>query len=360
MSPIDRSRTVRRLAVALGFDLVGIAPAVSPPGYDHFLDWLAEGFAAGMGYLHRHAEARRHPEHVLPGVRSVVMVGLSYKPAEADPPESPRSGKVARYARGRDYHQVLWKRLGTLADRVGDAFPGSHCRAVADSAPLLERDFARLAGLGWIGKNTMLIHKQIGSYTVLGALLTDLDLEPDLPFGADHCGTCTRCLDACPTDAFAGPYRLDAGRCISYATIEHRGDLPDDLADSLHGWLFGCDICQEVCPWNRKAPPGRDPELAADPARAAPDLIDLLEADDEAIARLIRGSAMTRAKRSGMLRNAAALLAERGLSEALPALADRLEDEDPVVRAACARAMARIGNGKRAQSLGDEEGKAKQ
>jgi epoxyqueuosine reductase len=353
MSAPDRSSLVRRLAEELRFDLVGLAPAVAPPGYEHFLDWLEQGKAAGLEYMHRHAEPRRHPEHVLPGVRSVVMVGLSYNPIEPDPPASPRSGKVARYARGRDYHKVLWKRLERLGDRLTSEFPEANIRAVADTAPLLERDFARLAGLGWIAKNTMLISRSVGSYTVLGALLTDLDLEPDLPFEANHCGSCTRCLDACPTDAFDGPYRLDANRCISNWTIEHRGELPDEAADSLHGWLFGCDICQEVCPWNRKAPPGRDPELQADPNRIAPDLIALLEADDEEIADLIRGSAMTRTKRAGLIRNAAALVASSGIREAVPALVARLSDEDPVVRNSCARALDRLGGPEERADPGD-------
>lgn len=343
MSPPEHSSLIRRMADDLRFDLVGIAPAVTPPGYGHFLDWLSEGRAAGMDYLHRHAEARRHPDSVLPGVRSVVMVGLSYNPTGPDPPASPRTGKVARYARGKDYHKVLWKRIGALGSQIRAEFPDAHVRAVADTAPLLERDFARLAGLGWIAKNTMLINRSLGSYTVLGALLTDLDLEPDLPFEPDHCGSCTRCLDACPTGAFDGPHRLDATRCISNWTIEHRGDLPDEAADQLHGWLFGCDVCQEVCPWNRKAPPGRDPELQADPRRVAPDLIELLEADDEQIAGLLRGSALTRAKRSGLLRNAAALLASSGDRDAVPALAARLANEDPVVRSSCARALDRLG-----------------
>ena len=344
----DRSALARKHATDLRFDLVGIAPAVTPPGYPHFLDWLDAGRAAGMDYMQRHAEARRHPRHVLETVRSIVMVGLSYNPAEPDPPASPRTGKVARYARGRDYHKVLWKRLGMLADRLAAEFPGALFRAIADTAPLLERDVAQLAGLGWIAKNTMLISRTLGSYTVLGALLTDLDLEPDEPFEANHCGSCTRCLDACPTDAFAGPYQLDASRCISYWTIEHRGDLPLDKADALHGWLFGCDICQEVCPWNRKAPPGLDPELQADPRRVAPDLIELLRADDDQIADLLRGSAMNRTKRSGLLRNAAVLLSSQEdadadtNADAVSALIARLTDPDPVVRASSAQALSRI------------------
>ncbi|WP_182830366.1 tRNA epoxyqueuosine(34) reductase QueG [Tautonia rosea] len=338
---------MKRLSRDLRFDLVGIAPAVSPPGYASFLDWLAEGHAAEMTYMHTHAEARRHPDSVLEGVRSVVVVAVSYNPREPDPPSTGRTGKIARYARGRDYHKVLWKRLGQLKGQLDAAFPRSHSRAVADTAPLLERDFARLAGLGWIAKNTMLINRKIGSYTLLGALLTDLDLEPDSPHESTHCGTCTRCLDACPTDAFAAPGRLDARKCISYWTIEHRGPLPDEGAAPLHGWLFGCDLCQEVCPWNRKAPPGTDPELAADPRRVAVDLVELLRSDDETTATLIQGTAITRTKRSGLLRNAAVLLGSAGEADpdVIAALSSRLDDPDEVVRSACRRALERLGKG---------------
>ena len=241
---------------------------------------------------------------------------------------------------------MLRRRLERLLDWLRNEVPGCDGRAVVDTAPLMERDYARLAGLGWIAKNTMLIHRQIGSYTLLGALLTDLELEPDAPFETNHCGTCTRCLDACPTDAFAAPGVLDANRCISYWTIEHRGPLPDDVAENLHGWLFGCDICQEVCPWNRKGPPGRDPDLRADPRRDAPDLIELLALDDEAVGALINGSAMTRAKRSGLFRNAAALLGTRREADAIPALNALLDDPDPTVRESAARALERIGDGR--------------
>ena len=350
MTPSDRdveppSRLARRIkeqAAALGFDLVGIAPAVAPMGFGSFLDWLERGHDAGMEYMRRHAEARAHPGNVLEGVRSVVMVGLSYKPAEPDPEPSPSTGKVARYARGRDYHKVLRKRLERLLDWLRAEVPGAEGRAVVDTAPLMERDYARLAGLGWIAKNTMLINPHVGSYTLLGALLTDLELEPDAPFEANHCGTCTRCLDACPTDAFAAPGVLDARRCISYWTIEHRGPLPDAVAENLDGWLFGCDVCQEVCPWNRKGPPGLDPDLRADPRRVAPDLLELLAFDEDAVASLINGSALTRAKRSGLLRNAAALLASRCEAEALPPLNALLDDVDPTVRDAASRAIDRI------------------
>ena len=218
----ELTRQLKAEALRLGFDRVGIAPAVSPPGYGRFPDWLQAGHAAGMDYMEQHAEARRHPDRLLEGVRSVVMVSLVYGERQAES-SSPTQGKIARYARGQDYHRVLWDRLEELLGWLRQQSPEVRGRAVVDTAPLLERDFARLAGLGWIGKNTMLIDRKLGSFTFLGALLVDCELVPDDPHHADHCGTCTRCLDACPTDAFAGPYQLDARRCISYWTIEHKG-----------------------------------------------------------------------------------------------------------------------------------------
>ena len=338
----DLTDRLKAEALRLGFDAVGIAPAVAPPGYPSFLAWLEQGFAAGMGYLHRQAEARAHPDHILEGVRSAVVVSMVYGRKE-ELPDGPTRGKVARYARGEDYHEILWRRLEELLAWLRAERPGTKGRAICDSAPLLERDFARLAGSGWIGKNTMLIHRKLGSFTVLGTLLTDADLRPDEPFEADHCGTCTRCLDACPTDAFAGPYQLDAGRCISYWTIEHKGAMPEEAAANLHGWAFGCDICQDVCPWNRKAPPGREPALMPRPDAAAPDLLAWFRAEPAAFQRSLKGTALSRAKRQGLLRNAALVLGGRRAVEAIPALAERVRSEaDPVVRDACAWALGQI------------------
>ncbi len=354
LSLVEKSSLTERLKAKgreLGFDLIGVAPAVTPPGFPDFLDWLNHRCAAGMEYLPRTAEARGDPNSVLAGVHSIVMVAFSYKPPEpdttsSDPSRAPRDpdriGKIARYAKGRDYHKVLWKRLGRLLDWVQAEVPGCSGRAVADTAPLLERDYARLAGLGWIAKNTMLINKKLGSYTVLGALLTDLELEPDTPHQSSHCGTCTRCLDACPTDAFDGPGRLDANRCISYWTIEHRGSIPEPYAQQLQGWLFGCDICQEVCPWNRKAPAATEPDLLPNPARNDPDLIELLTARDEQLATLLRGSALNRTKRSGILRNAALILGSRRHPDAIAPLTSLLQDHDPDVRDAAAQALEQI------------------
>jgi epoxyqueuosine reductase len=346
MSPYsEMTQRIKLEAMGLGFDAVGIAPAVSPPGYPDFLRWLEAGRAAGMAYLSRNQVARGHPSSMLDGVRSLVMVSLVYGGDEQETQHAfPSQGKVARYARGGDYHALIWRKLGELLEWLRGECPGINGRAVADTAPLLERDFARLAGLGWIGKNTMLIDRKLGSFTFLGALLVDAELEYDAPHDTDHCGSCTLCLDLCPTQAFIGPYQLDAGRCISYWTIEHRGMLSESRAAEFDGWAFGCDVCQEVCPWNRKAPQGRQAELAARPEWNGPDLLEWLSRDAREWKALLKGTALKRAKRSGLVRNAALVLGTRRLPEAVPALAERLDDlqEDPVVRASAAWALGRI------------------
>jgi epoxyqueuosine reductase len=346
MSCHDLTHRLKSEAIRLGFDAVGIAPAVAPPGYPDFLRWLDSGHAAGMDYLRRNLVARAHPNSVLEGVRSVIVVSLVYGQAarEAEP-ESDRRGRVAQYARGADYHTLIWRKLEELLEWMTEECPGITGRAVADTAPLLERDFARMAGLGWIGKNTMLIDRKLGSFTFLGALLVDAELEYDAPHDADHCGSCTLCLDLCPTQAFTGPYELDAGRCISYWTIEHRGAIPATNAAELDGWVFGCDVCQDVCPWNRKAPPGRTAELEPRPEWTSPDLLEWMSRDWLEWRALLKGTSLTRAKRSGLVRNAALVLGSRALPEAAAPLADRLGDreEDPVVRGSSAWALGQIG-----------------
>jgi epoxyqueuosine reductase len=349
----DLTRRLKARAVELGFDRVGVADARTPPDYDRFREWLDAGRAASMDYMGRHAEARAHPDHVFEGVRSVVMVSMVYG-EPTDGPSHPSPGKIARYAKGRDYHQVLRARLAELFDWLKAERPEVDGRAVVDTAPLLERDYARLAGLGWIGKNTLLIDRRLGSFTFLGALLVDLDLEADAPHDTAHCGTCTRCLDACPTSAFDGPYQLDAGRCISYWTIEHRGAIPDEQADRLDGWVFGCDVCQDVCPWNRKAPAGRVHELDAREEWIAPDLVEWLDRSKGDWKRALRGSALERARRVGLVRNAALALGAARDEAAAAALIDRLEDraEDPVIRGASAWALGRIGSATAREALG--------
>jgi epoxyqueuosine reductase len=329
---------LKQRARELGFDLVGVAPATEADGFDRLRDWLDRGYAGTMNYLHRQAEARRHPNAVFPDVRSVVMVGMNYKPRESE-----SAAKVARYARGTDYHEVLWRRLDELLAWVRTEVPGCDGRGVVDTAPLLERDFARRAGLGWFGKNTMLIHKRLGSYFFLGALLLDVELKPDAPHVAQHCGTCTACLDACPTAAFPAPGVLDARRCISYLTIEHRETIADEFRQPLGSWLFGCDVCQEVCPWNRKAPLATEPAFSPRPELEAVDPAELLGLSEADFRQRFRDTALWRSKRRGLLRNAALVLGNRGDRAALPALRRALEDPEPLVREAAAWAIERIG-----------------
>jgi epoxyqueuosine reductase len=328
-------------AHALGFELAGIAPAAPADGFGRLRDWLDSGFAGEMDYMRRHAEARRHPASVLPAVRSVLMVAMNYGPqAHASQPGGP--GKIARYAQGSDYHDVLRNRLNQLLAWVQGEVPDCHGRGVVDTAPLLERDFARRAGLGWFGKNTMLLNKRHGSYFFLGALLLDLELKPDPPHGTSHCGTCTACLDACPTHAFAAPGLLDSRRCLSYLTIELKGAVPDEMRADMTEWLFGCDVCQEVCPWNGKAPPGTEPALQPRADLIAVDLLELVTLSEEEFRRRFRETALWRTRRRGLLRNAALILGNRGDAAALPALRRALNDPEPVIREAAQWAIDRI------------------
>src|SRR5262245_17647351 len=337
-------------ARALGFDLVGIAPAADADGFDHLSEWLDRGFAGAMTYMAREADARRHPTSILSSVRSVVMVGLNYRVAKTGKSDSesefltPESGfgTIASYAQGDDYHDVLRQKLNDLLAWVQAEVPGTSGRGVVDTAPLLERDFARRAGLGWFGKNTMLIDKRLGSFFFLGALLLDIDLPSDEPFTAQHCGTCTACLDACPTLAFAGPFALDARRCISYLTIELHGPIPEELRPGVGPWLFGCDVCQDVCPWNGKAPLGREAALQPRAELTAVDPVELLGLTEEEFRRRFRGTAIWRTKRQGLVRNAAIVLGNTGDERALPALERATHDADPVVQDAARWAVEQI------------------
>lgn len=325
----------------LGFELAGIAPACTADGFDSLREWLDRGYSGEMTYMKRHIEARRHPSSILPDVRSVVMVAMSYKP-DTHTSTSRQLARISSYAQGADYHGVLRQRLKSLLSWLQEKSPGCRGRAVIDTAPLLERDFARRAGLGWIGKNTMLIHKRLGSFLFLGALLIDVKLAPDAAHEAAHCGTCTACLDACPTEAFVAPGVLDARRCISYLTIELRGSIPESLREPMGDWLFGCDICQDVCPWNRKAPPGRESLFQSRHDLAALDLNELLGLSEEEFCRRFRGTAMMRPGRMGLLRNAAIVLGNIGGPAALPALEKAAVVDNPVLQEAAAWAIMRI------------------
>jgi epoxyqueuosine reductase len=293
--------SVKALALEVGFDLVTIGPCEPPEHGAAFRRWVEAGHAGTMGYLERRLEERLDPQRVLPGARATVCVALNYhQGAPADASWRP----VARYAWGRDYHDVIGPRLERLAAHLADA-AGARSRGYVDTGPVLERDLAARAGLGWVGKNTMLLHPTLGSWFFIGVLLTTADLDFDERL-ADRCGSCRACLDACPTGAFVAPYVLDARRCISYLTIEHRGEIEPGLHAGMAAWQFGCDVCQDVCPWNRKAPVSREPEFR--PRDRYPEAAALASMDDEAIRQRFRGTALLRAKPSGLRRNASIYL----------------------------------------------------
>jgi epoxyqueuosine reductase len=372
VSPTGKSTLTTALkheARRIGFDLVGIAPAVAPDGFHAFQQWLREDRAGEMAYLPDRETAYEHPRHVLESVRSVVMLAANYhgeagtrrtgfqpvrqqgihESERADgrvgnPSYETVPARVARYARGaEDYHDVLKRKLRELADFLHDRRPGCRTRGVVDTAPLLERDFARLAGLGWFGKNTMLINKRLGSWLFLAALLTDVELDPDEPHETSHCGTCTRCLDACPTDAFPEPFVLDARRCIAYLNIELRGPVPVELREGMGDWLFGCDVCQEVCPWNRKSPTTSEPAFQPVADLSPADAAELLRLDEAGFRERFRPTPLSRPRRSGLLRNAAIVLGNSGRRDAVPSLVAALSDGDPVIRGAAAWALGQLG-----------------
>lgn len=342
---------LKSAAFAEGFSQFGIAPAVEPRGYSRLIDWIESGFAGSMHYIADRRDAYRHPRSIVEGARSVVVLAYPYAHVARTTLEAGR-GRLAGYlSSGDDYHDVIHPKLKRLRDLLQKSHPDSRTRGVIDTAPLMERDFGRLAGLGWQGKNTLLINKSAGSYFFLAALVTDLALPADLPHESDHCGTCRRCLDACPTDAFPEPGVLDATRCISYLTIENRGAIPEPLREPIGSWVFGCDVCQEVCPWNRprRAAPGGS--QAMEPGQGAIvedawdslELLGLFDLDDEQFRAEFRKTPLWRARRSGVLRNAAIVLGNQESAESLPALQKGLVDQDPLVRGASAWAIGKIG-----------------
>jgi epoxyqueuosine reductase len=345
----DRSAAgerVRELARAAGFELYGIAALAPAATGEAYLRWLERGDQAGMRWMERNRELRLDPRALLPGAKSALVVGLRYEPVAGSVALEPSSiwPKVARYARGRDYHRVLKERLGRIAAKVAEAFPGAATRVCVDTAPLLERELAARAGLGAIGKNALLLNPEMGSWFLLGELLTTLDLAPDAPL-ADLCGDCRRCLDACPTGALPAPYRLDARRCLSYWTIEHRGEIAEEFRPFVAERLFGCDICQEACPWNRRElGPAEEPEMRLAGARAELDLAGLLGISAADYRRQLRGTALERARREGLRRNAAYALGGSAEGEGTAALERAAGKGDSEVVAGAVRwARARRG-----------------
>ena len=341
---VSLSARIKEEAQRLGFDLVGISPARLPPHEESFAAWLRQGFAGELGYMERTAELRRDPRALVPWAVSIVSVGMNYYTPHPRPETTKNEkGWISRYAWGDDYHGLIKQRLEALLEAIramyDDPIEG---RGFVDSGPVLERDLAGVAGLGWIGKNTHLISPKKGSWFFLGELFLSVELDYDRPM-RDRCGKCDLCLKACPTSAFVGPYILDARRCISYLTIELKGWMPRHLRPLVGNHIFGCDICQEVCPYNVKARPSPETAYAPRTGLYAPDLIPLLVLTEQAFRARFRGSPIFRAKRRGFLRNVAVALGNIGNAEAVPALIHALDDNEPLVRGHAAWALGRIG-----------------
>ena len=338
------SAQIKEAAQRLGFELVGISPVRPAPHEQSFAQWLREGLAGNLDYMQRTESLRRDPRELVPWAVSIISVGMNYYSGYSRPVESSESrGWISRYAWGDDYHTLMKGKLEALLESIGQFRDGNiNGKAFVDSGPVLERDFAGIAGLGWIGKNTQLISPKQGSWFFLGELFVDLPLAYDRPI-RDRCGRCDLCLKACPTGAFVGPYVLDARRCISYLTIELKDWMPRSLRPLVGNHIFGCDICQEVCPYNVKALPTA--EIAFQPRLGlhAPELIAFLSLSEAEFRQRFRASPILRAKRRGFLRNVAVALGNLKSLDAVPALIRSLDDEESVVRGHVAWALGQIG-----------------
>ncbi len=353
--PPDSSASVRSLTQAvkaeahrLGFRLVGVTTPDPPPHLAVFENWLSEGKHGEMAYLAepRSRERRADPRQILPQCQSILVLGMPYPASLTGSIKGKGAvGRIASYAMGLDYHEVIPPKLKALVlfmeEQTGREIPN---RWYTDTGPVMERDLAQRAGLGWIGKNTCLIHPAQGSYFFLAEILLGIELMVDPPFLADRCGTCTRCLDACPTGCILPDRTLDARRCISYLTIELKGSIPADLRPLLGDWAFGCDVCQQVCPWNRRAAREEyDPAFAPRPEVSGLDLGQALSLSSEAFSRIFKGSPIKRARRGGFLRSAAVVLGNQGDPQALPRLSHSLlHDPEPLVRGHAAWAIGQI------------------
>jgi epoxyqueuosine reductase len=308
----DLTELIKQRARFEGFDKVGIVrcDALQEEGR-HLKEWLSRGFQGEMSWMQRDVDRRIDPNQIFPTARSVVVVALNYfTPAKHQ--NDPATGKVSRYAWGDDYHEVVSEKLRSLLRWIEEVVPTAEGKVCVDIQPVMDKAWAVRAGLGWLGKHTNVITPEFGSWVFIGELLLNLDLTYDTDQIEDHCGTCTLCIDSCPTEAIVEPYVLDSNKCISYATIELRGpDLPKAVSENLSGWFYGCDICQDVCPWNRFEQPTEDSRFDPRDGNVNADLLEVIDLTPEAYAQRFRGSAMKRAKLSGLKRNARALMSER-------------------------------------------------
>ena len=352
--------STKRAAKAAGFDRVGVAPASDPEmrELDRFADWVDAGHAGEMEYLKRRSESGKYKRsalaEALPWAKSVIVVAMNYNSAapKSTEPAARTQGWISRYALSpRDYHDTVLGALrkveATLSQERRAAGKQIITRAYVDTGPVLERVYAKYAGIGWIGKNTCIINQELGSWLFLGVIVTSVpyaEFVPDqaLDTAPDRCGSCTRCIDACPTDALIGPHQLDASRCIAYFTIEKRGSIPESVRESIGRHVFGCDICQDVCPWNRKAPVTTNAGFEADGALINPDLLQLAQTSPEQFRRRFRGTPISRAKYSGFLRNVAIAMGNSGLQQYVPALERLALSEDSVIAEHAVWALARL------------------
>ena len=329
---------LRDEALRLGFDLCRVARAGTAPHAEALDSWLRDGHHATMEWMRRTAAERADPRKLLPGAASVVVLASNYYRPGPDSGAAD-AGRIARYARGADYHDVLGVKLRALAVAMEAA--GGEQRCFVDGGPVLERDWAAACGVSWHGKSTMGIHPQLGTWFFLSVILTTLEFEPDAPL-PDRCGRCTRCIEACPTGAITAPYQLDARRCISYLTIENKGPIPEEFRTAIGDRIFGCDDCLEACPWNRFARASHDAQLAPDEHLMRTPLREFLPLDDAGFRALFRHSPVLRAKRRGFLRNVCVALGNTGTSVDVPALRAAANDAEPLVREHAAWAVARI------------------
>ena len=332
---------VKAQAVELGLVNLGITPAVHATGFAELIEWIESGYAASMDYFANRLDAYRHPDGVMPGVQSILVFAWPY-PTNATEAPPPGNGRVARYAwSGVDYHDSIHRMLKSLARTIKQQDPQLRTRGCVDTAPLLERELGQAAGLGWLGKNTLLLNRDLGSYFFLCCLMVDCELPYDDAFATSHCGSCTACLDQCPTDAFVEPGLMDAGKCISYLTIEYRGAIDPALRPGMGEWVFGCDVCQEVCPWNRKPAKRAQHAREAFPVHEL-DLLELFALDEESFRAKYRKSPFWRTRLQGMQRNAAIVLGNQKAKHALPVLTQAANGEDSVVAEACRWAIQEI------------------
>ena len=344
---------VKRAAEQAGFDLCGVAPTSDAPELQHFSSWIVAGHAGEMEYMAARDEEgalkRSSLSRIAPWARSVIVCAINYNTGHpySTQMQDPRRGWISRYAWSRkDYHDVVLLRLRQVEAALR-MWGGHSCpptlttRCYVDTGPIVERIFAKYAGVGWIGKNTCIIDQKKGSWLFLGVILTSLELAPDLP-APDRCGTCARCIEACPTDAILAPYQLDSNKCISYLTIEKRGWIPEDLRAGMGRHIFGCDICQDVCPWNRKAPASAVPEFEPRPGLVNPALAWLAEMSAEEFREAFRGSPIRRAKCTGLRRNAAIAMGNSGDPQFLPLLEELAADQDDSVAESARWAMERL------------------